>query len=279
MTDDFEDLMKYLLGVLLFCQALAAAAHPDAFPKVATAYLVESNGAVLWEKQAHQRLPPASLTKLMTALLVSELNITGSPITVSRAAARETGSRLGLKAGEIFQSEDLLAATLIASANDGCRALADFVGGDQTRFVQMMNRRAKELGMSDTHFSNACGHDAPDHFSSASDLAQLAHEVLKHPALLKFTGQIAARISTIDGARSFQFENKNELIGRYVGAFGLKSGHTPNAGKCLIAYAKRSDQRVLLVMLRGKNRWWDAVEMLDAAFKFEKTKSATDTHK
>ncbi|MDD5057335.1 MAG: serine hydrolase [Sideroxydans sp.] len=259
-------MVKFLFGVLLFCQAFSAAAHPDAFSKVASAYLVERNGALLREKQSHQRLPPASLTKLMTALLVAEHKQPDALVTVSRAAAHETGTRIGLKAGELFRSDDLLAAALIASANDACHALADFVGGDQIRFEQLMNRRAKELGMHDTHFANACGHDAPDHFSSAFDLSLLAHEVLKHPALLKFTSQIDARISTQDGTHSFHFENKNELIGRYPGAFGLKSGFTPNAGKCLVAFAKRGEQRVLLVMLHGKNRWWDAVDMLDAAF-------------
>ncbi len=258
--------MKYLFGVLLFCHALAATAHPDAFPQVASAYLVELNSAPLWEKQAHQRLPPASLTKLMVALLVAEHNQPDALITISQAAAHETGSRIHLKAGTIFRSDDLLAALLIASANDACHALADAIGGDQIHFVQMMNRRAKELGMQDTHFANACGHDAPDHFSSAHDLALLAHAVLQHPALLKLTSRIDAHIATQDGAHQYQFENKNELIGRYPGAFGLKTGHTPNAGKCLIAYAKRGEQRVLLVMLHGKNRWWDTVDMLDAAF-------------
>ncbi len=272
-------MVKFLFGVLLFCQALAAAAHPDAFSNVASAYLVESNGAVLREKHSHQRLPPASLTKLMTALLAAEHKQPDALITVSQAAAHETGTRIGIKAGELFRSDDLLAAALIASANDACHALADSLAGDQQRFVQLMNRRAQELGMHDTHFANACGHDAPDHYSSAFDLSLLAHEVLKHPALLKFASQIDARISTQDGARSFYFENKNELVGRYPGAFGLKSGFTPNAGKCLIATARRGDQRVLLVMLHGKDRWWDAVDMLDAAFQFEKYKSATDGHR
>ena len=258
--------MRYLIGVWLFCQAFSAAAHPDPFPQTAQAYLVETNGAALWEKQAHRRLSPASLTKLMTALLVAEHQQPDALVTVSPAAAKETGSRIDIKAGETFRSADLLAAALIASANDACHALADAVAGDQKRFVQLMNRRARELGMQDTHFANACGHDAADHYSSAQDLGLLAHEVLKHPAMLSLTSKIDTRITTQDGAHSYRFENKNELIGRYPGAFGLKSGYTANAGKCLIAYAKRGEQRVLLVMLHGKNRWWDAVDMLDAAF-------------
>ncbi len=259
--------MRYLIGVLLFCHALSAAAHPDPFPKAATAYLIESNNSPLWEKQAHRRLPLASLTKLMTALLLVEHDLSHATITVSSAAAHETGSRIGIKAGEIFRSEDLLAAALIASANDACHALADLVAGDEIRFVEMMNSRARELGMHNTHFANACGHDAPEHFSSTYDLSLLAHEVIKHPELLRFTSRIDAYITTQNGARRFHFENKNELIGRYAGAFGLKSGYTPNAGKCVVAYAMRGNDTVLLIMLHGKDRWWDAVEILDAAFK------------
>ncbi len=258
--------MRYLIGVLLFCQLTLAAAHPDPFPQAAESYAVEINGAALWERQSHRRLPPASLTKLMTALLVTEHNQPDALVTVSPAAARETGSRIGIEAGETFRSGDLLTAALIASANDACHALADAVAGDQQRFVQMMNQRAKELGMHDTHFANACGHDAPGHYASAHDLSLLAHEVLKHPELLEITSRIDARITSRDGKHSYHFENKNELIGRYPGAFGLKSGYTANAGKCLIAYAKRGEQRVLLVMLRSKDRWWNAVDILDAAF-------------
>jgi D-alanyl-D-alanine carboxypeptidase (penicillin-binding protein 5/6) len=258
--------MRYLFGVMLFCHALSAAAHPDAFPQVAEAYLVEVDGTALWEKQAHLRLPPASLTKLMTTLLVAEHAQADSVITVSPAASQETGSRIGIKAGEKFRSEDLLAAALIASANDACHALANLVAGDEIHFVQLMNQRAHELGMNDTHFANACGHDDPHHYSSAYDLSLLAHEIVKHPQLLRLTSQIDARITTQDGKRSFHFENKNELIGRYAGALGLKSGYTPNAGKCLVAYATRENHTVLLIMLHGKDRWWDTVSMLDAAF-------------
>ncbi len=258
--------MRHLIGVLLFCLAVPATAHPDPFPAAARSYVVELDGTVLWKKEASRHLPPASLTKLMTSLLVLERGRPEAVVTVSRAAAHETGSRIGIKEGETFRPVDLLAATLMASANDACHALADAVAGSESRFVHLMNQRARQLGMKDTRFANACGHDAPGHRSSARDLTLLAHEVLKRPELLLITSRIEATISTLDGAHSYRFENKNELIGRYVGAFGLKSGYTANAGKCLIAYAKRGEQRVLLVMLNGRDRWWDAVKMLDAAF-------------
>jgi D-alanyl-D-alanine carboxypeptidase (penicillin-binding protein 5/6) len=242
-----------------------AASQPDPFPQVAYAYQVEVDGEVLWEKQATRQLPPASLTKLMTVLLVLEQDQLQTSVRISKASTRETGSRLNLKAGEHFLAQDLLAATLMQSANDACHALADHVARNENAFVKLMNRRAQELGLNRTHFQNACGHDAPQHQSTAADLARLAHALLKHPEVLAITGQAKTHITTLEG-KTYPVSNKNALIGRYPGALGLKTGYTPSAGKCLIAYAKRNDKEVLLVMLHGQDRWWDAVDILDLAF-------------
>lgn len=258
--------MRLLLGLLLSCHALLAAALPDPFPDVARAYRVEVDGNAVWERQAAQRLPPASLTKLMTALLVLEHGKLEAETVISRSASRETGSRLGLRAGERFRVHDLLAATLLHSANDACHALAEHVSGSEARFVQRMNERARELGLHDTLFSNACGHDAPRHYSSARDLAQLARAALEHGELIQLTAQPGMRIAPLSGARSYQLDNKNTLVGRYRGALGLKTGYTARAGKCLIAYAERDAHRILLVMLHGNDRWWDAADILDIAF-------------
>ncbi|TNC99147.1 MAG: D-alanyl-D-alanine carboxypeptidase (penicillin-binding protein 5/6) [Gallionellaceae bacterium] len=249
-----------------------AATRPDPFPQVAHAYLVEVDGAVLWEKQAARKLPPASLTKLMTALLVLEQNQLQAPVSVSAEATRETGSRLNLKANEGFLVQDLLTATLMQSANDACHALADHLAGSESAFVKQMNRRAQELGLSATHFQNACGHDAPQHLSTANDLARLAHELLKHPQVIAITSQAKTTITTLEG-KAYKVSNKNALIGRYDGALGLKTGYTAKAGKCLVAYAKRKDKEVLLVLLHGQDRWWDTVDILDLAFEH-----ANNTH-
>lgn len=258
--------MRLLLGLLLSCHTLLALAQPDPFPEVATAYRVEVDGRPVWERQANRRLPPASLTKLMTVLLVLDDYRPQAEVTISRTAANETGSRLGLRSGDSFYVEDLLAAALIHSANDACRALAEHIAGSEARFVQRMNRRARELGMRDTRFTNACGHDTPGHYSSARDLALLANESLRHRALLELTNKQQVKIFALNAPRDYHFANKNALIGRYRGALGLKSGYTPKAGKCLIAYAERGSTRVLLVMLHGGDRWWDAADILDLAF-------------
>jgi len=263
--------MRGLAGLLLLCHTAWALAQSgetptNPFPEVASAYRVEINGTAVWEQQPGRRLPPASLTKLMTALLVVEQDKLQDITTISNTAAQESGSRIGIRTGETYRVADLLAAALVASANDACHALADAVAGSETRFVQQMNQRAQQLGMRNTHFSNACGHDAPNHYSTADDLALLAHETIKHPEITRIAARQDAQITTADGERSFSFDSKNALIGRYPGALGLKSGYTPNAGKCLIAYAERGVNKVLLVMLHGNDRWWDAVDILDIAF-------------
>ncbi len=257
--------MRYLiLGLLLACRL--ALAQPDPFPQVAKAYLVEVNGTPLWGKRTTQRLAPASLTKLMTALLVTDNYQPRSIVAVSQQAAHETGTRLGLRKGDRLHLEDLLGAALIGSNNDACRALAEHVAGSQTNFVRLMNRRAQQMGLRNTHFMNACGHDAVNHYSTAADLALLANEVLKHKPLTELAARESAQVTTVDGARSFPLTSKNALLGRYAGARGLKTGYTPGAGKCLIAYAERNGTRVLLVLLNAPDRWWDAVDILDLAF-------------
>ncbi len=242
-----------------------AVSQPDPFPKVAAAYQVEIDGAVVWEKQAHKRLPQASLTKLMTALLLLEQDRLEDVAVVSKAATRETGTRLGIKLGEHFRVIDLLAATLLLSANDACHVLADHMSGSEQTFVERMNQRATELGLLNTRFRNACGHDAAQHYSSVHDLALLARELLKHRQVFPLTSQTRLSINTIEGTQ-YTVTNSNALIGRYAGARGLKTGYTAKAGKCLVAFARRGKHEVLLVMLHGKDRWWDAADILDLAF-------------
>lgn len=237
----------------------------DPFGNSAEAYLVKVDGREVWARNPDRRLAPGSLAKMMTALLVLERADLGRTATVSAAASRETGTRLGLAPGERMLLVDLLAATLLGSANDACHALADHVGGSEKDFVAMMNARAREMGLSRTRFSNACGHDDPGLHSTARDLALLAEAALGNPVFAGMVGLAGGEIGTA-GGRRFILENKNELIGRYRGAKGVKTGFTPRAGKCLVALAERDGRRVLLVLLNAPERWWKAEEILDAAF-------------
>jgi len=224
---------------------------------------VKREGRLLWSGAAEQRLPPASLTKLMTALLVLERGGLDELVVVSRGASRETGTRIGLKAGENLRVRDLLAAMVIRSANDACRALADHVS---TAFVFRMNQRAEKLGLRNTRFADPCGHDRAGQYSTAADLARLAERVMQHQEYLRLARLPRLSIATLDGGRRIAFHNTNALIGRYDGALGLKTGYTERAGNCLVALAERDGVRVLAVLLNSPDRWWSAVGLLNHAF-------------
>jgi D-alanyl-D-alanine carboxypeptidase (penicillin-binding protein 5/6) len=199
-------------------------------------------------------------------LLVLERGELERVIAVSGGVAQETGTRLGFKPGERWRIRDLLAAMVIRSANDACRALAEDLGRTTPRFVDLMNRRARALDLQDTRFADPCGHDRDLQFSTARDLARLAEEVVRHPEYLQLARKPRDVVSSADGKRTFEFDNTNALIGRYPGAIGVKTGHTDLAGNCLVALAERNGVRVLVVMLNARNRWWHAVGLLDRAF-------------
>ncbi|WP_246044889.1 D-alanyl-D-alanine carboxypeptidase family protein [Geomonas ferrireducens] len=264
MMKIFSSIKQGLILLLLVCVPFPHAAAASSYP--APTYLLKIDGHVYRQRNASLRRAPASLTKMMTALVVMERCDLDEVVTVSRAASRETGSRIGLRSGQKFRVRDLLAATLIASANDACRALADHACGNQKIFVLQMNARARALGLENTHFSNACGHDNAGLYSSAHDLARLAEAGMRIPYFASLVAKRSMHISTIDGRRSFYLRNKNRLIGRYPGAVGVKTGTTPNAGQCLVAIAEREDRKVLLVIMHSPNRWKAAPALLDAAF-------------
>lgn len=202
---------------------------------------------------------------MMSGLVAIEAGRFAEPVTISRRAAAATGSRLGLRAGERMLAGDLLSAMLIASANDACRALAEWVAGSEAAFVERMNRRAAALGMARTRFANACGHDADGHLSTAADLAILARAAMASPEYARRAALVQSVVSTVGQGRRFVLDNHNQLIGRFPGAYGVKSGYTARAGKCLVAMAERNGHHVLLVMLNAGNRWWDAHGALDYA--------------
>lgn len=259
-------LLAFCLGIVASAAWAEAAGPGEPFGNVAAAYLVKVDGREVWARNPGKRLPPGSLAKMMTALLVLERADLRGVATVSREASRETGTRLGLAHGDRMTVLELLAATLIGSANDACHALADHVGGSETKFVALMNARARELGLSDTRFANACGHDAPGMHSTARDLARLAETAMGNPVFAKMAGLEDGWVATAGAGKKFSLENRNLLIGRYRGAIGVKTGFTGSAGKCLVALAERGGKRVLLVLLNAPDRWWKAEEILDAAF-------------
>lgn len=259
---------RFAFALLAALAASAAQALENPFPKAGGAYLVVRDGKPLWGASIDRPMQPASLAKMMTALLEAESGRAPERIvTIGKGAAGATGKRLGLRAGERYRAADLLAATVILSANDACRALAEDLAGTRERFVAGMNARATALGMNGTRFADPCGHDRPSQRTTAADMARLAQAVSARPEYMRLAGMPKARVRSADGKRDFGLVNTNALIG-YTGVLGLKTGYTPEAGTCIVALAERDGVRVLLVLLKGSDRWWDAAAMIERAFAY-----------
>jgi len=261
--------LRAVPALLLAIAAVRGGDLPDPFPAVARAYLVKLDGRELWGHRPEAALPPASLTKVMTGLLVLERARLDDIVTVSRAAASESGHRIHLREGDRLRVRDLLTAALVASANDASHALADHVAGSERSFVALMNRRARELGLAHTRFANASGHDQAGHHASVRDLARLAEAAMALPEFAARAARVHATIRTVDGQRTFKLENMNQLVDRYPGALGVKSGYTPGAGRCILAQAESKGRRATLVLLHAEDRWWDAERLLDRALGLE----------
>lgn len=229
--------------------------------KASALYLVDlKSRRVLLEKNATRRLPPASLTKVMTALVAMEAASQEQVVRVDRRALVHRSS-LKLHAGEQFLLRDLLTAMLVTSANDACEAIAWHIGGDADRFVTMMNERARTLGLKDTHFANACGFDAPGHYSTAADLATLTEQALRAPAISMMVRTVTRDIVSVDGARQVSLHSTNELL-LDPDVTGVKTGYTSKAGRCLIASMFKDGHQLLLVGLNVIDRWEQATLLL-----------------
>jgi D-alanyl-D-alanine carboxypeptidase (penicillin-binding protein 5/6) len=224
-------------------------------------YLVElKSGRVLLEKDPTRRLPPASLTKIMTALVALESAPLQEVVKIDRRALVHQSS-LKFQPGEEFLLRDLLTAMLVSSANDACEAVAWHIGGDDKRFVAKMNERARALGLKNTHFANPCGFDAPGHYSTAADLAKLTEQALHEPIFPMMVRTLIRDISTVDGARRMSLHSTNELL-LDPDVNGVKTGYTSNAGRCLIASMYKDGHRLLLVGLNVMDRWDQATRLL-----------------
>ncbi len=230
----------------------------------------KSTGKILFEKDAHTRLPPASVTKVMTLLLVMEALENGKlslddEISVSEHAASMGGSQVFLSPGEVMSVNDLLKATVIASGNDSAVALAEAIAGSEAGFVELMNARAKELGMNDTTFVNCTGLDAEGHLTSAHDIAVMSRELIRHDKIKEYS------TTWMDSLRNgaFTLANTNKLIRSYQGITGLKTGSTGNAKYCLSATAERDGMELIAAIMAApssKERFADAASLLNYGF-------------
>ena len=272
--------MKRIISLCLITVLLVSALPlpGSAAPEVAakSAFLMDvATGTVLHEVNAHEKLPPASVTKVMTMLLIMEAIADGrlgwdDMVTASETAAAKGGSQIYLKEGETMSVTDMLKSIAVSSANDCACAMAEHLCGSEAAFVEKMNRRAQELGMEDTHFVNCTGLDdgpeGKEHLTSAHDIAIMSRQLLKyHPEITKFT------TIWMDTVRDGQFglSNTNKLVRFYDGATGLKTGFTSAAGYCLSASAEREEMTLVAVVMgaaTSKDRFNACKALLDYGF-------------
>lgn len=252
----------------------ATRAH-DPYPRAAASYATVVDGQLLWGRNLDTSRPPASLTKLLTALVV--LDSPGwsadAMLDVSRSAAHVHRTRVGLRSGDRVRAQDALTAMLVHSANDACMVLAERYGPGSEQFLARMNARAAALGMSSSHFSQPCGFDAPDQYSTARDLLKLAQAAYADPRIARIVAIERTTITT-ENQRELSFHSTNELLGRMDSVKGLKTGFTARAGRCVIVVAEQAGHKVWLVLLDSKRRWTTARRILTDAFaRAEKTRA------
>lgn len=264
-----------LLAVLLLLAIVPTAAAEGPEVEAPSAILMDAaTGTVLFEKNARERLAPASVTKVMTLLLVMEALDNGQiswedTVTASEAAAAKGGSQVYLEVGESMSMDEMLKSVVVSSANDCATALAEHIAGSESAFVDRMNRRAAELGMEDTHFVNCTGLDdepeAAEHLTTAYDIAVMSRELLKHEEIKRYT---TIWMDTVRGGQ-FGLSNTNKLVRFYDGTTGLKTGYTSAAGYCLSASAERDGIELIAVVLHcadSSSRFQSAKALLDYGF-------------
>lgn len=246
----------------------------DLAPSALSAILMDADsGTIIYEKNSHDRLPPASITKVMTLLLVMEalddgrLKLTDK-VQTSEHAASMGGSQIFLEPGEEMTVEEMIKGIALASGNDASVALAEKIAGTEQQFVNMMNEKAKQLGLKNTHFVNCSGLPAENHYTSAHDIAIMSKELLKHTEITKYTGLYQDYLRK-SSPKPFWLVNTNKLVRFYSGADGLKTGFTSEAKFCLTATAKRDNFRVIAVVMgepNTKTRNAEVGSMMDYAF-------------
>jgi serine-type D-Ala-D-Ala carboxypeptidase (penicillin-binding protein 5/6) len=268
-----------ILSILLFSILSPAAfaeekAQTDLVNDVKSAILIERDtGTIMYEKNSQEKLPPASMTKVMTMLLIMEAIDEGrlsmdEKVRASEYAASMGGSQIFLEPGEEMTTKQLLKGVAIGSGNDAAVALAERIGGSEEAFVEMMNNKAKELGLKDTKFQNTTGLPAKDHYSTAYDMAMMAKELLKYEGITEFTGQYEDYLRE-NTDNKFWLVNTNKLVRFYPGVDGLKTGFTKEAMYCLTATAEKNGMRVISVVFgapTSKSRNAQVTKLLDYAF-------------
>ena len=262
----FRALAVFLLALLLALPlAMPLSASPTVSGNAACLYLPQNN-SFIFKKNADARLPMASTTKIMTALTVLEHTDLEEVVTVSRAAAGIEGSSAYLQAGNRFTVEDLLYALLLASANDAATALAIHVAGSEQAFADLMNEKAQELSLKDTHFTNPHGLYDPAHYTTAAELAIISAAAMENGDFTRIAATKSKVITSEDGETVRTLFNHNKLLRSYPDCIGIKTGFTKDSGRCLVSAAEREGLLLIAVTLDAPNDWQDHTAMLDFGF-------------
>ena len=246
--------------------------------------LEASTGEIIFQKNVNEKRPPASMTKMMSMLLIMENIEKGNltfeeEVTASAYASSMGGSQIFLKAGEKMKVEDLLKGIAIGSGNDATVAMAERIAGTEEAFVKLMNDRVKELGLSNTNFKNSTGLDVENHYSTAYDMSVIARELVKHKKILEFTGTYEDYLRK-DSASPFWLVNTNRLVRFYQGVDGLKTGYTKEAGYCLTSTAEKDNMRLITVVMNEPStqiRNGETSSMLDYGFNMYSVNKILDT--
>lgn len=270
---------KIMLFILLLFPIFVKA--EDLTPNAESGILIEySTGKILYSKKIDEKLAPASMTKIMTLLLIMEaveegkINLDDN-ISISTNASSMGGSQVFLEPNTEMKAEELIKSIAIASANDSAVAMAEAISGTTANFVSRMNSRAKELGCKNTNFKNVHGLDEEGHYSTAYDMSLIARELLKHEQILKYTSTYEAYLNKPNGTSTWMV-NTNKLIKYYTGLDGLKTGFTKTAGYCLTSTAKRNDMRLISVVMKEPSsqvRNSETISLLNYGFSNYKIKT------
>ena len=229
----------------------------------ATLFIPE-NGEFIYSKNSEQRLPMASTTKIMTALIALEMCDMNETIEIGESASGIEGSSAYLKVGDTLTMEELIYALLLQSANDAAVAIAEYIGGNIAGFADIMNERASQMGLNNTNFTNPHGLDDDEHYTTARDLAIIAGVALSNDDFVKIVSTKKRTFSTEDRVRTYV--NHNKLLSSYEGCIGVKTGYTKRCGRCLVSAAVRDDLLLVSVTLDAPNDWSDHKKMLDFGF-------------
>lgn len=237
---------------------------PPALTSQAILVMDLPSSVILYERNPKQRLFPASITKVMTALVALDSYKLDQLLEVKTSIT--DGKVMGLTVGEKLTLENLLYATLVDSANDAAYAIADNFPGGVSEFVKKMNQKAKELSMTETNFTNSVGYEDENHYSTVLDLSRLAAVALSNPVIAQVAGTPQITVPNSDFSKFYRLQSVNELLGKVPGVLGLKTGWTEKSGECLVTAMTRNNHQVLLIVLGSKDRFGETQELIDWVF-------------